>query len=166
MFPTQVYLVVTSSPRKTESDPEYAQLIGSANRFPGGLDSTSKLWEFLKKPTADLQSKVPKERFDIDAFYHPDGSVRGCTNTRYGYFLRENLNEFDASFFNIQAGEAEGMDPQQRLLLETTFEAVASAGLRVEDLRGSRTAVFVGLMTHDVSLSAPPPDLTAGLVSC
>lgn len=127
-----------------------SQVIGSANRFPGGLNSPSKLWEFLKKP-CDLQSKVPKERFNIDSFYHPDGSVHGCTNTRYGYFLRENLDAFDASFFNIQAGEAEGMDPQQRLLLETTFEAISSAGLRMQDLRKSRTAVYVGLMTHDAS---------------
>ncbi|OLN97460.1 Lovastatin nonaketide synthase 1 [Colletotrichum chlorophyti] len=127
-------------------------VIGSACRFPGGLNNPSKLWEFLKKPR-DLQSEVPKERFDIDGFYHPDGSHHGRTNARHGYFLEENLRAFDAQFFNIQAGEAESMDPQQRLLLEATYDALSSAGLKVQDLRGSNTAVYVGTMTHDFELT-------------
>ena len=127
-------------------------VIGSACRFPGGLDTPSKLWELLKEPR-DLQSTIPKERFNIDAFYHRDGSHPGRTNARHGYFLQEDLRSFDASFFNIQAGEAESMDPQQRLLLETTYEAVSSAGLRLQDLRGSPTAVYVGIMTHDFEVT-------------
>lgn len=119
--------------------------MGSACRFPGGASSPSKLWELLKEPR-DLQSEVPKQqRFDPDTFYHDDGSVPGRTNARHGYFLRESLHAFDASFFNIAAGEAESIDPQQRLLLETTYEAIASAGARLQDLRGSDTAVYVGI---------------------
>ncbi|KXH44578.1 beta-ketoacyl synthase domain-containing protein [Colletotrichum nymphaeae SA-01] len=126
-------------------------VIGSACRFPGGVDSPAKLWELLKEPK-DLQSEVPKERFNIDAFYHPDDSHHGRTNARHGYFLDETPRAFDASFFNIQAGEAESIDPQQRLLLETTYDAVAAAGYGLHDLRGSDTAVYVGLMTHDFEL--------------
>jgi acyl transferase domain-containing protein len=120
-------------------------VVGSACRFPGGASSPSKLWELLKEPR-DLQSEVPKQqRFDPDTFYHADGSVPGRTNARHGYFLRESLHAFDASFFNIAAGEAESIDPQQRLLLETTYEAVASAGVKLQDIRGSDTAVYVGI---------------------
>ncbi|GKT93754.1 polyketide synthase [Colletotrichum tofieldiae] len=110
-------------------------VIGSACRFPGKVDTPSKLWELLLEPK-DLQSEIPKERFNIDAFYHPDGTHPGRTNARHGYFLQDNLRAFDASFFNIQPVEAESMDPQQRLLLETTYEALSSAGLRLQDLRG------------------------------
>jgi len=127
-------------------------VIGSACRFPGKVNTPSKLWELLLEPK-DLQSEVPKERFNIDAFYHPDGSSPGRTNARHGYFLNDDLRTFDASFFNIQPVEAESMDPQQRLLLETTYEALSSAGLRLQDLKGSDTAVYVGLMTHDFEVT-------------
>jgi acyl transferase domain-containing protein len=127
-------------------------IIGSACRFPGDVDNPSKLWELLLEPK-DLQSVVPEERFNIDAFYHLDGSYPGRTNARHAYFLKGNLRAFDAPFFNIQPVEAESMDPQQRLLLETTYEAVTSAGLRLQDLRGSDTAVYVGIMTHDFEVT-------------
>ncbi|UZP45241.1 hypothetical protein NXS19_013053 [Fusarium pseudograminearum] len=41
------------------------------------------------------------------------------------------------------------MDPQQRLLLEAVYEATETAGLPIEDLKGSDTAVYVGCMTGD-----------------
>ncbi|CCF38812.1 lovastatin nonaketide synthase, partial [Colletotrichum higginsianum] len=123
-------------------------IVGSGCRFPGAANTPSKLWDLLKEPR-DVQSRIPKERFDVDTFYHPDGTHHGRTNASYAYFLKEDLHAFDAPFFNIQAGEAESMDPQQRLLLETVYEAVSNAGMRMQDLQGSSTAVYVGMMTHD-----------------
>lgn len=123
-------------------------VVGSGCRFPGGASTPSELWNLLKDPV-DAQSRVPKSRFDIDSFYHPDGKHHGRTNAPYAYFLKEDLRPFDAPFFNIQAAEADSMDPQQRLLLETVYEAVDNAGMRIQDLQGSPTAVYVGMMTHD-----------------
>ncbi|EFQ36744.1 beta-ketoacyl synthase domain-containing protein [Colletotrichum graminicola M1.001] len=128
-------------------DSEPIAIIGSACRFPGGVDSPSKFWEFLLQP-GDLRSEVPKQRFSAEKFFNSNGMHHGSTNSRYGYFLKEPLGGFDAPFFNIHAGEAKSMDPQQGLLLETTYDALSSAGL-VQDLQGSDTAVYVGLMTHD-----------------
>ncbi|TLD22711.1 hypothetical protein PspLS_07027 [Pyricularia sp. CBS 133598] len=133
------------------SFPEPIAVIGSACRFPGDLTSPSKLWNFLLSPR-DLQREVPKNRFNVEAFHHPDGSHHGRTNARHGYFL-EDLHGFDAQFFNIQAGEAESMDPQQRQLLEATYEALCAAGLTIESMKGSDTAVYVGIMTHDFELT-------------
>lgn len=43
------------------------------------------------------------------------------------------------------------MDPQQRMLLEVVYEAIESANLSMETLRGTPTAVYVGLMCDDYS---------------
>lgn len=123
-------------------------VVGSGCRFPGGASSPSKLWKLLKDPR-DVQSKVGKDRFDIDSFYDRDGSYPGKGNARHAYLLEEDPYAFDASFFNINALEANAIDPQHRLLLETVYEGISSAGLRLEDLQGSSTAVYVGMMQHD-----------------
>ena len=155
----------------TSAPNELVAVIGSGCRFPGGANTPSKLWELLKQPR-DLLSKIPKDRFDVDAFYHHDGSHHGRTNARHSYMLEENTHAFDASFFNIQPHEADVIDPQQRLLLETVYEAVSSAGLRVEDLQGSPTAVYVGMMTHDFEtnvthdLNEIPTYTATGISAC
>lgn len=127
-------------------------IIGSGCRLPGGADTPSKLWSLLENPR-DLRSKPPSSRFNIDPFYHPVGTHPGTTNTTTSYFLEEsdrvNVAEFDAGFFNIQATEAEAMDPQQRVLLEVVYDCLTEAGLPMESLRGSNTAMFAGMMCDD-----------------
>ncbi|XP_053675149.1 fatty acid synthase-like [Anopheles nili] len=56
-----------------------------------------------------------------------------------------NLEKFDAEFFGYCSKEAHTMDPQQRFLLEHCCEAVLDAGLHLDDLRGSKTGVFIGI---------------------
>jgi acyl transferase domain-containing protein len=128
--------------------PEPIAIIGTGCRFPGASSSPARLWKLLQNPR-DVSSKVPADRFNIDAFYHHDGSHHGTTNVREAYFLSEDVRLFDASFFNVSAREAEAIDPQQRLLMETVYEAVEAAGLRLEDLQGSSTGVFCGVMRDD-----------------
>ncbi|APA15881.1 hypothetical protein sscle_15g106510 [Sclerotinia sclerotiorum 1980 UF-70] len=123
-------------------------VIGTGCRLPGGASSPSKLWNLLHHPY-DLTQKVPSSRFNIKAFYHPNGEHHGTTNATKSYFLNEDPTTFDASFFSINPREAEALDPQQRLLLETVYEAVEAAGLSIEELQGSSTAVYVGLMCAD-----------------
>jgi len=123
-------------------------VIGTGCRFPGGIDTPSKLWTELKAPS-DLQRPIPKDRFNIDASYHEDRTFPGRTNVRHAYTLSGDTHAFDAPFFNIQPHEAEAIDPQHRLLLETVYDGVASAGLKLEDLTGSATAMYLGVMTYD-----------------
>jgi hybrid polyketide synthase/nonribosomal peptide synthetase ACE1 len=125
-------------------------IIGSAGRFPGGCNTTTKLWELLRQPR-DILREIPRERFNIDAFYHPDPMHHGTTNVRQSYFLDQDPAKFDAQFFSIPPTEAESIDPQQRLLMETVYESLCAAGLPMEQLRGSSTAVYVGLMCDDWS---------------
>ncbi|XP_059048228.1 fatty acid synthase-like [Achroia grisella] len=55
-----------------------------------------------------------------------------------------NVEKFDASFFNITYKQAHTMDPMCRVILEKAYEAIFDAGLNPEDLRNTRTGVFVG----------------------
>ncbi|XMA10253.1 hypothetical protein WAI453_003044 [Rhynchosporium graminicola] len=136
------------SGHKASSTGEPIAIIGSGCRFPGSVNTPSQLWELLKEPK-DLLTKIPKDKFDVDAFYHPDGSYPGRGNATHAYMLKQDTRAFDSSFFGIQPREAEAIDPQQRLLLETVYDSLCSAGLKMEDLQGSSTAVYVGCMTHD-----------------
>ena len=119
----------------TVADPSV--IVGMACRLPGAT-SASKLWEVVAEKK-DLQRKMPEDRFNVDAFYHPQGINKGTvnilpnrlnstndlkTNAKYGYFLDQGLDEFDNEFFRISGKEAAAMDPQQRLLLEVVYEAL------------------------------------------
>lgn len=123
-------------------------IVGSACRFPGDSTTPAKLWELLKNPR-DVLQKIPEERFNVDNFYHPDGTHHGTSNVRHSYILSEDHRLFDAQFFGTKPVEAISIDPQQRLLLETVYEGIESAGIPMESLQGSDTGVYVGLMTND-----------------
>ncbi|GLA70627.1 type I Iterative Polyketide synthase (PKS) [Aspergillus tubingensis] len=129
------------------SVPEPIAIIGTGCRFPGSASSPSRLWDLLLHPR-NVASKTPKDRFNHDAFYHPD-KHHGTGNSPESYFLTEDPRAFDAPFFNVSPVEAESMDPQQRLLLEVVYESLETAGLTLEALRGSDTGVFCGLMSTD-----------------
>lgn len=128
-------------------------IVGSACRFLGGADTPSKLWTLIHHPR-DLTSKPPPSRFDIDPFYHPVGTHHGTTNATKSYWIEDSnghsdVAQFDAGFFNIQPGEVDAMDPQQRLLLEVVYDGLCAAGQPMEKLRGSDTAIYVGMMCDD-----------------
>lgn len=121
-------------------------VVGSACRFPGGSTTPSKLWKLLSQPR-DVLSRI--DRFRAPAFYHTDGHHHGASNVLDAYMLADDPRAFDTQFFSIQAGEADSIDPQQRLLLETVYEGLETAGLTIEGLQGSSTAVYVGVMCDD-----------------
>ncbi|PLB49865.1 putative LovB-like polyketide synthase [Aspergillus steynii IBT 23096] len=136
------------SPMETQTKAtDHPCVIGMACRVPGA-SSPSKLWDNLINKV-DLQRKMPADRFNVDAFYHPDGTHKGSTNAKYGYFLDQDVGLFDAGFFNISGKEATAMDPQQRLLLEVVYEALENAGITLDEIQGSQTSVYCGCFTND-----------------
>ncbi|CAI7640712.1 unnamed protein product [Penicillium glandicola] len=134
-------------------------IIGSGCRFPGNASSASHLWDLLRDPR-DCLTEIPKDRFNWEGYHYANGAHHGSNTTKYAHFLEEDIRKFDPQFFNIQPGEAEAIDPQQRLLLETVYEGLESAGLTLETLQGSSTAVYVGMMSCDYT------DLVQGDIDC
>ncbi|KAI0096909.1 polyketide synthase-like protein [Nemania sp. FL0031] len=81
-------------------------IIGIGCRLPGSIRSASELWDFLVQKKS-AQGVVPVERFNIGGFYHPDGSRRaGTIDADGGYFLDEDVREFENDFFGINNLEA------------------------------------------------------------
>lgn len=118
-------------------------ICGMGIRLPGGLRRPSELFDFLvgKK---DAKMAVPKERFNVDAYYNP-ANKSGSLATPYAYFIDEDLSQFDTSMFGMSNAEVASADPCQRLLLEVTREALESAG--EAHFRGKDIGTFVGDFT-------------------
>ncbi|MCP3102823.1 type I polyketide synthase [Myxococcus sp. K15C18031901] len=131
-------------------------IVGMGCRFPGGVDSPEGYWRLLREGR-DTLSDVPADRWDAEAFFHPDPDRLGAIYCRRGNFL-EAIDRFEPRFFGISPREAARMDPQHRLLLEVAWEALESSGREPTSLQGSRTGVFVGMMGQDytqLATSAP-----------
>lgn len=133
-------------------------IIGIGCRFPGGADEPETFWR-LMRDGVDATREIPRDRWDIDAFYNPDPETPGKMYVRRGGFL-DRIDLFDAHFFGITPREARSMDPQHRLLLEVAWETLENAGLNPDRLIGSQTGVYIGITTNDYAqlLKAKGPE--------
>ncbi|KAK4677801.1 Type I Iterative PKS [Podospora pseudoanserina] len=123
-------------------------IVGMSCRFAGDVDSPEKLWKLVSEGRS-AWSEIPKNRFNIDGFLHPNFEKLNGTNVAGGHFLEEDVSLFDANFFNLSAETAAALDPQFRLQLESTYEALESAGITLQDVAGSNTSVFAGSFFRD-----------------
>ncbi|MEU6194849.1 type I polyketide synthase [Streptomyces sp. NPDC047061] len=121
-------------------------IVGMACEFPGA-DGVPAFWR-MQLDGVDATADVPADRFPVDVFHDPRPRTPGRIVSRRGGFLPD-IRGFDAHYFGVSGREASHMDPQQRLLLQTAAAAVRDAGLTLEQLAGSRTAVVVGQRTAE-----------------
>jgi amino acid adenylation domain-containing protein len=122
-------------------------VIGIGCRLPGGIADTAAFWRLLKDG-GDAVGEVPRDRWDVDAFYDASPGAANKSYVRHGAFL-ESVDEFDPQFFGILPREAVSMDPQQRLLLEVAWEAIEDAGQVWDRAQGHPTGVFIGISGND-----------------
>ncbi|KAG8669365.1 hypothetical protein FPOAC1_008759 [Fusarium poae] len=126
------------------SPPAPIAIIGVGCRLPGGANNLDNLWKLLSE-SRNGQTEIPKDRWNADAWFDAYPDAKQSMVTKHGYFLQDDISQFDAKFFGISSGEANSMDPQQRLFLMTTYEALEDAGIPVETLRGSNTGVYASI---------------------
>lgn len=117
-------------------------IVGMACRFPGAR-TLEEFWA-LQRDGKDAIGPVPRGRWSTEAWYDPDPNAPGKMSVREGGFI-EDIELFDADFFNISPREARALDPQQRLLLEVAWEALENAGIAPDRLGGHPAGVFIGL---------------------
>ena len=54
-----------------------------------------------------------------------------------------NLEKFDAGFFDVSCKQSHSLDPMTRMLLEHSYEAIIDAGINPKQLKGKNTAVII-----------------------
>ncbi|MEO3867420.1 type I polyketide synthase [Nonomuraea sp. B12E4] len=122
-------------------------IVGMACRFAGGVDSPDKFWSLLRAG-GDTIRELPEGRWDWYAAQGrgPAAVVRDVT--KIGAFL-DDIQGFDADFFDLTPREAALMDPQQRIVLELSWEALEHAGIPPLGLGGGDAGVFMGVGADD-----------------
>ena len=127
-------------------------IVGMACHLPGDVKDPAEFWTMCAR-RRNGWSEMPKDRFNADAYYHPNPGRSGTFNPKGGNFLRQDLALFDAPFFNISLSEARSLDPQQRLMLECSYECLENAGIAKETIGSDNVGVFVGSSFSDYELN-------------
>jgi len=121
-------------------------IIGMDGRFPGARN-VNEFWKNLRNGVEsitffsdeELEQPVTPELLRNPNFVKAKG-------------ILDDIELFDASFFNIPPREAQWMDPQQRLFLECAWSALEDAGYNVVTYKGL-IAVYAGVNTNSYFLS-------------
>ena len=78
-------------------------IVGYAYRAPGV--GRKGLWEFLEEGKS-AWSPIPCDRFNQDAYHHPNAEKPGFISSEGAHFLPDDIYTFDPSFFKISTEEA------------------------------------------------------------
>jgi non-ribosomal peptide synthase protein (TIGR01720 family) len=113
-------------------------IIGMAGRFPGATNIQS-FWQNLQDGVESLSLFQNEE---LVAAGVPPALINDSNYVKAGGVL-ENVDLFDAAFFDLNPKEAEVTDPQHRLFLECAWEALENAGYDSTKC-GSRIGVYAG----------------------
>ena len=119
------------SQTETKIPDDAIAIVGMAVRVPGA-NSPDELWQNL------IEGKETIRQFSRDELVFPEESDADDYVPAKG--IVDDVEKFDAAFFNILPREAEVTDPQQRVFTELAWEAMERSGARPSD--GHRVGVY------------------------
>ncbi|MFH8350194.1 beta-ketoacyl synthase N-terminal-like domain-containing protein [Streptomyces sp. NPDC018045] len=130
-----------------QSLPEVA-VLGSAVRLPGAK-TPEDMWRLLCN-ARPVTSVFPSQRLDLvlnatqrlhDEYGHLRDSLESDDRAHGGWLT--GIEEFEPAAFGMTDFEAGLLGPVERMLLELSTEAVQASCITEDELRGSRTGVFL-----------------------
>lgn len=113
-------------------------IVGLAGKFPKAAN-VDEFWENLRAGR-DCITFFDNQTV-LDAGLNPSFLENPAFVKAYG--VLDDIDKFDASFFNIPPRDAKLFDPQHRLFLECAWQAMEQAGYDAEKYEG-RIGVFAG----------------------
>ncbi len=127
----------SSLARDMSSGERGVAIVGIACRFPGAKD-VGAFWENL------ISARESIRHFSDDELRAAGICDEDLSNPRYvkAKPVIDELENFDAVFFNMPPAEAVVRDPQHRLFLEAAYTALEDAGR--DPFAGGRVGVYAG----------------------
>ncbi|WP_447963624.1 type I polyketide synthase [Nitrospira sp. Ecomares 2.1] len=116
-------------------------IVGMAGRFPGA-NNLDEFWRNLHGGVESVSTLSREELLESGV----EAKVLDRTNYVRARAVLDEVDLFDAKFFNMTPKEAEIMDPQQRLFLECAWETLERGGYDPEQYQGL-IGVFAGSST-------------------
>lgn len=98
-------------------------IIGMAGRFPGAKN-IAEFWRNLREGVESISFFTDEE---LESVNISPGLINDPAYVKAAGVL-EDIDKFDAAFFNYSPREAEVIDPQHRIFLECAAEALENAG--------------------------------------
>ncbi|MFU1970587.1 beta-ketoacyl synthase N-terminal-like domain-containing protein [Bacillus pumilus] len=134
----QVQMLASHPVKNSSQEHTDIAIVGMAGRFPGA-SSLEDFWQRLVNGEEMIhfftEEELKKAGLDASVYQHPNFiGAKGCL---------QEIEGFDADFFNYSAREAELMDPQFRLLHECAWEALEDAGCDPDRMAG-KMGVYTG----------------------
>ncbi len=117
---------------------EGVAIIGMAGRFPGAKN-IAEFWQNLQSGVESISIFTDEEL--VSAGINPE--VLNDNNYIKSGSILEDIELFDAAFFDFNPKEAEATDPQHRVFLECAWEALENAGYDSTRCE-SRIGVYAG----------------------
>ncbi|MGB7605372.1 MAG: type I polyketide synthase [Lutisporaceae bacterium] len=149
----KMLLELKAKPVKTE---EGIAIIGMACKFPGAknleeywnnmIDEVNCIKDYPESRKKDLYEVLSNPIFRNMMYDLEIDDEKNWTEklefAKNGYL--EDVDKFDAGYFNIPPREAKFIDPLHRLLLETAMEAIEDGGYGGRKIYGTKTGVYIG----------------------